>query len=69
MEITGSLFLFHTGYSPVQDDLERANCSRGDTGPDKEGHTFCGWCAICNLPHFDGRCRHWRLRLKTRRWA
>lgn len=36
-----------TGYKPVMDDLERANCK--ETGI---GHSGCGVCFICGKPKF-----------------
>ena len=34
-----------TGHAPVQDDLERVNCTDG-----QEGHRNCGTCADCGKP-------------------
>lgn len=41
-------FVKHTGHSPEQDDLERANCS--DAG--KLGHLNCGICKEHKKPVF-----------------
>lgn len=44
--ITAEIFKAATGHAPVQDDLERANCSKaGETG-----HYHCGWNLVRNLP-------------------
>lgn len=45
-------FIYRTGYAPVQDDLERVNCSEAG----KIGHQQCGWCEKCDAPRF--QCSH-----------
>lgn len=40
------------GRAPVQDDLERANCSEAG----KPGHSMCGVCERCSKPRFE--CGH-----------
>ncbi len=44
--ITEEYFTAAVGYPPVQDDLERSNCSHG------RGCTQCGWNRYVNLPSF-----------------
>lgn len=47
-KITAEAFKKATGYEPVNDDLERCNCTQaGETG-----HYFCGWNYTKNLPQF-----------------
>jgi hypothetical protein len=47
-EITAEYYIACTGRAPVQDDLERCNC----TAAGFLGHMSCGWCANCNKPRF-----------------
>ncbi len=44
--ITKLYFTQAVGYPPVQDDLERSNCSHG------KACTQCGWNRYVNLPKF-----------------
>ena len=39
-----------TGSKPIQDDVERANCSRAGVA----GHDSCGWCVKNNVPNTFG---------------
>ena len=39
-----------TGSKPIQDDVERANCSRAGVA----GHESCGWCVKNNVPNTFG---------------
>lgn len=39
-KITAEIFKKKTGSAPVDDDLERANCSEAG----EIGHLSCGWC-------------------------
>lgn len=42
-----------TGRDPVDDDIDRVNCSfRG------VGHDSCGWCIICNAPYSECGGKH-----------
>lgn len=50
--ITEEYFKEKTGYDPIQDDLERANCTLAGT----LGHYSCGWCEEHDLPHFQCGC-------------
>lgn len=46
--ITALQFKDCTGSEPIQDDLERCNCSV----PGTLGHIFCGWNYVKNVPMF-----------------
>lgn len=46
--ITAEHFEARTGQAPVQDDLERSNCSRAGMF----GHSQCGWDPEFDLPVF-----------------
>lgn len=48
-EITAELFEKHTGFPPVNDDLERCNCQKVGS----PGHNFCGWNYRVNKPIFE----------------
>ncbi len=48
-KITAARFKKSTGQAPIQDDLERSNCTI--TGA---GHRNCGWCYKCDFPKFMG---------------
>ncbi len=45
--ITAEKYEKATGHKPVNDDLERANCSEAG----KVGHAFCGWDHRRNKPN------------------
>jgi hypothetical protein len=46
MNITAEQFEQAAGHPPIQDDLERANCTRAG----EIGHFYCGWCHVHNHP-------------------
>lgn len=46
MRITAEIFKEKTGKDPVDDDLERANCSSAG----ELGHFHCGWNQEKDLP-------------------
>lgn len=50
--ITPEIFFAATGSEPMQDDMDRVNCSQAGMS----GHWSCGWCADDNLPRF--MCSH-----------
>jgi hypothetical protein len=43
-----SRFIASVGREPVNDDLDRANCTEAGT----VGHQSCGWCDMCDKPRF-----------------
>ena len=45
--ITAEYYEQATGSIPVNDDVDRANCSRAGT----DGHVSCGWCTKNNVPN------------------
>jgi hypothetical protein len=52
VRITKKIFLEKTGFNPVNDDLERANCKKaGETV-----HLFCGWCEKHDKPRIACMC-------------
>lgn len=48
MKITAKMFKHATGYEPVDDDLERVNCSKAG----QLAHVSCGWDHERNMPVF-----------------
>ena len=46
--ITEEMFEAATGDKPVNDDLERCNCTKAG----EPGHYMCGWNHYANLPVF-----------------
>jgi hypothetical protein len=50
--MTADEFKQATGADPVDDDLERVNCTHAG----EMGHWQCGWCPACNKPRF--MCGH-----------
>ena len=46
MTITREQFIRATGEEPVQDDLERSNCTHSG----EPGHFMCGWCDSHDKP-------------------
>lgn len=48
MDLTPEKFKEKMGYLPVDDDLERVNCSKVG----RTGHQMCGWCFQCDKPRF-----------------
>jgi len=52
MTITAAEYQELTGFEPIQDDLERTNCSRVGM----IGHWFCGVCPDHNKPRFVCGC-------------
>lgn len=54
--ITEAEFEAKVGRPPLQDDLERVNCTNPEAG--QRGHRQCGWCETHNLPYFECWCQY-----------
>ncbi len=54
IKMTAIEFEEKTGQPPIQDDLERVNC----TCVGEVGHSQCGWCYYHNVPKYTCMCTH-----------
>jgi len=54
--MTEAEFEAKVGRPPLQDDLERVNCTNPEAG--QQGHRQCGWCETHNLPYFECWCQY-----------